>query len=123
MTSRIRSRRGVTLIELAVALVIIGIMLTVVSLQWSDPGSVRVEEPGTVAAWVAEARGRAIATGSPQTLRLRVSDDGDRAVLEERPGLGAVRRLTAYPDGSVVADSGLPVDRLTGTVHRQRGER
>jgi prepilin-type N-terminal cleavage/methylation domain-containing protein len=89
-----RSRRGVTLAELMVTLLVLGVLagLTAASL-----GSLRTTEPDPYADAAAEARRRAIRTGRPVRL------DGDSG--------GGVLFL---PDGRGIGDG---VDYLTGVPH------
>jgi type II secretory pathway pseudopilin PulG len=78
-----------------VVLAILGIMAAVVglaarSLEDTDPATQQ-------AARIAEARRRALETRRPVTLQL-----------------DSARRMVAFPDGSVRADSALGLDELTG---------
>jgi prepilin-type N-terminal cleavage/methylation domain-containing protein len=95
-----RPRGGVTLVELLVVLAILGVMAGVVGLAVPP---IRRAPEGGAAARVARARQTAVASGRAVTVS--VSMDG-------RP-----RTATAFPDGSVVADSGLDVDRLSGAIN------
>jgi prepilin-type N-terminal cleavage/methylation domain-containing protein len=94
------NRSGVTLIELIVVLAIIAIMAGVTTLAFR-----RAELAPTVEPWVsAIAAARRTAVDSDRTVSLTVRV-GDK-----------VYAATALPDGSVVADPALGVDRLTGEV-------
>jgi prepilin-type N-terminal cleavage/methylation domain-containing protein len=93
--SHSRTRLGFTLIELMVVLVILGVMASVVglaarSLDDTDPAAER-------AARIADARRRALHTRRPVVLQL-----------------DSARRMVAFPDGSVRADTALGLDELTG---------
>jgi hypothetical protein len=69
------------------------------SLERTDPASER-------AAAVADARRRALETRRPVTLVVQAGD--------------SVRRMIAYPDGSVRGDSALGLDVLTGRPREVR---
>lgn len=116
MTPRRRGPIGSTLLELVVALAILGIASTVVLVAWraSEPES--RADLGGLAQALADARRRAIASGRPQVLQLRLVLDGSATVVSDQLRRGVVARLVAYPDGGVVADSNLPVERLSGTI-------
>lgn len=98
-----RLRRGITLLELVVALAILGIALAVSAVAARSltrrEGSVEAGER------VAGARARALRSGAPVSLRFVDS-------------AGAERHAIAYPDGSVIADSSAGIDRLTGRTAR-----
>jgi prepilin-type N-terminal cleavage/methylation domain-containing protein len=101
MTRRV-PRRGVTLIELLVVIAILGIVAGIGGLaprRRSRPTALDVVDTA-----VANARARAVRTGSPQSVAIRDS-----------AGLHA---LTAFPDGSVAADRTLRVIRATGRTPR-----
>jgi prepilin-type N-terminal cleavage/methylation domain-containing protein len=94
------NRPGVTLIELIVVLAIVAIMAGVTTLAFR-----RADLTPTVEPWVsAVAAARRTAVDSDRTVSLTVRV-GDK-----------VYAATALPDGSVVADPALGVDRLTGEV-------
>jgi prepilin-type N-terminal cleavage/methylation domain-containing protein len=94
------NRSGVTLIELIVVLAIIAIMAGVTTLAFR-----RADMTPRVAPWVsAIAAARRTAVDSDRTVSLTVRV-GDK-----------VYAATALPDGSVVADAALRIDRLTGEV-------
>ncbi|HXB23215.1 MAG TPA: prepilin-type N-terminal cleavage/methylation domain-containing protein [Gemmatimonadaceae bacterium] len=94
------NRPGVTLIELIVVLAIVAIMAGVTTLAFR-----RADMTPTVEPWVsAVAAARRTAVDSDRTVSLTVRV-GDK-----------VYAATALPDGSVVADAALGVDRLTGEV-------
>lgn len=90
------ARRGSTLVELIVTLVIMAIVASVVTLALKP----RASSAQDTATRVAEARRTALAQRRAVTITL---------VLDRTPV-----SLTALPDGGVVADSSLRLDRLTG---------
>ena len=114
------ARSGVTLVELLVVIVILGIAAGVAGIaigtasSWTD----------SVSDWrraVGEARSRAIATGSPVRVRVRVPlpRAGDAAGATGDSALTA--SVTALPDGSVLAPLAMGMNRLTGrSSNRER---
>jgi prepilin-type N-terminal cleavage/methylation domain-containing protein len=98
-------RRGVTLIELLVTLALLALIACVTTLSIR-----RMEEPSPddPARMLADSLRQAVATGRAATFRLTVNG---RAAL-----------ATTHPDGSVVADSVVPIDRLTA-VFRDSSKR
>lgn len=101
MTRDVRWCRGTTLVELLVVLCILGVIasVTVLAIRRLDRPS-----PDESTAILAESLRAAVDT--PRTIVVRVAHDG-------RPLSATIR-----PDGSIVADSALDADRLTGrTVH------
>jgi prepilin-type N-terminal cleavage/methylation domain-containing protein len=94
------NRPGVTLIELIVVLAIVAIMAGVTTLAFRRADMTPTVEPWVSA--VAAARRTAVDSGRTVSLTVRVGDK--------------VYAATALPDGSVVADAALGVDRLTGEV-------
>lgn len=92
------ARSGVTLVELMVTLALLGILTGVVGLAAGGARSVRrAEDP---AANLAEARREALRRA--RAVRITVVE------------AGVSYSATAFPDGSVVADTVFHADRLTG---------
>jgi prepilin-type N-terminal cleavage/methylation domain-containing protein len=100
-----RHHAGVTLVELLVVLAILGAMALVVSLSTrSGHTASRVGDADARVAW----------------LRRDAVDRGTSIVAVVDDSSGA-RAVLALPDGSVIADPSLRVDRLTGRrVHAPR---
>ena len=96
---RTRSR-GVTLVELVVVLTILGVVAGVVGLAIRRSAPIRAADAPTAA--IAAAR--------------RVAIDSARIVTVDVGGDMTPNRATAYPNGSVVTDTALSIDRLTGAV-------
>lgn len=103
--STIVPREGVTLLELLVVIVLLGVMAGMIGL------SVRAPEPtghvdgsgrrgSEIRGMVAAARRQAVASGRAVTV---VADTGARA-----------RTITALPDGTVLGAEGLGFDALAG---------
>jgi prepilin-type N-terminal cleavage/methylation domain-containing protein len=93
-------RSGVTLVELIVVLAILGVIagVTTLAFRTAQPGP-RIEPWASA---VAQARRTAIDSARPVSLMIRIGD--------------SLYAATALPDGSVVADRQLGIDRLTGEV-------
>jgi len=103
------ARPGATLIELIVVLAILGLMVAVVGLSFTRAPS--APPPGSIAAaldTIAAVRRMAITRGIPITIVLSI------ATSPEAGGPSRTAHATAYPDGSVVADGALGIDRLSG---------
>lgn len=94
--------RGNTLLELVLVLAILGVVAGVTGLAFQTRLDRPVVEPSL--ARLAEARRGAIESGRAVTVVLL--RDGDVLVA------------TAHADGSIVADSSLGVDRLSGRAGR-----
>ena len=92
------AHKGITLIELIVALALLAILTGIVGLAITRAPSVAFVD--AVSARISDARTQAIAQGRPVTITISSS--------------GLSRSVTALPDGSVLADSGILTDRLTG---------
>jgi prepilin-type N-terminal cleavage/methylation domain-containing protein len=91
------AQEGATLVELLIVLAILGVVAGVVGL--AARGASR-PEPDDNFARIAAARREAVASGRPVGIVLR---------LDGRPV-----DVSAWPDGSVRADTALAVDPLTG---------
>jgi len=91
-----RLRRGVTLVELMVVLVLLGLMAGVVGLAWRPDPANRDRHRDSIA----EARHRALETGT--LVRLEVTVDG------------RTYTIAALPDGRLIAPDDLHLDPLTG---------
>lgn len=90
--------RGVTLVELLVVLVLLGLVAGVVGLTIHTAKPITVTDP--ILAAIAAARDSAIRTGRSVTIVLDVQD--------------AQHEVTASPDGRVAADTALAIDPLNG---------
>ena len=97
-----RQREGVTLIELIVALTIIGITSAIVLLAIRD---------------------RTDGDGRDQALAAVVNDARQIAISSGRPYAVRDPELIAFPDGSVLGDSSLHIDRLSGVYSRAESRR
>jgi prepilin-type N-terminal cleavage/methylation domain-containing protein len=99
-----RANRGVTLVELMVALAVLGIMAGVVGLTAvvQGPAPVTSYEAKTIAA----ARQKAIATASPVSVQTSLADDS--------------KWVLALPDGSIIGASPLGFDPLSGRTTASR---
>lgn len=97
--------RGITLVEMLVALAVLGLVLSVAALQ---PRFRPRESMSPAQEVIAAARREALALG--------------RAVTREVPSDSAdpVRLVTALPDGRVVAGPGVSVDFFTGVADAPR---
>jgi len=89
---------GITLVELLVVLVLLGIAASVVGLAFGS--SQRQAMATTVRDELNAARDSAIRSGHPLTLQTR--------------GLNSDHWMTALPDGRIIADSALAIDRFSG---------
>ena len=101
MRIRASSRSGVTLTELMVVLVLLGLMAGVVGLAWRPNPAARSQRLDPIAA----ARHEAIQSG--HSVRVDITIDGQSVAI------------AALPDGRIIAPTGVRVDPLTGVVSRE----
>lgn len=96
-------RPGVTLLELLVTIVILGVIagVTVLAIRRIDPP--KPDDPRTI---LAESLRVVLMSGRPAVVRV-MTDSG--------PAFGTIRA-----DGSIVADSILDVERMTGRPNHAR---
>jgi len=94
------ARRGVTLVELIVVIVLLGVVATVGGIASRRARPITVSDAAVTQALAA--RESAMRTGHAVTVVIRI------AQLETR--------ATAYPDGRLLADPRLGIDPLTGRV-------
>lgn len=97
-----RSRPGVTLVELVVVLAILGVVAGVTGLAYAAARP--APAPDDPLAAIARARAEALASRRATSVAVRVE--------------GRTHAVTVLPDGSVLADPGLRVDRFTGRAER-----
>jgi len=93
--------RGATVLELIVTVGIIGVTASVAALA-AHP--VPLPDPANPATIIADTLERVLATGTPVTLTFNV---------HARPVVATVN-----PDGTIVADSALVIERLSGRMIR-----
>ena len=91
-------RSGVTLAELMVVIVILGVMAGVTAVAFARREPLAATNP-TIAA-IAAARAGSISSGQPMTIRLGAAD--------------SLSLATVYPDGRVVTDAPVALDALAG---------
>ena len=89
-------RRGMTLVELVVVVAIVGVVAGVATLTISHAMQPPADDPARLLTGM---RRRALRDGEAQAARLMIDSTAHDVI--------------ALPDGSVVADSGVPVDRFT----------
>lgn len=91
---------GVTLVELLVVLLLLGLLSGVVGLTLGSTPHVAALDPVMVE--VLAARDSALRVGHPVTISLIID--------------GGSHRATAFPDGRVLTDAPLDIDPLSGSV-------
>jgi prepilin-type N-terminal cleavage/methylation domain-containing protein len=96
-------RRGMTLVELLVTLAIMGVLLGVVTLALRRIAQPLREDPYHI---VADSLRAAAASGRAISLSFIIR--------------GAAAAATVFPDGSVVSDSVLAIERLSGKLPHAR---
>ena len=97
-------RRGLTLVEMLVVLVLLGVMAGVAAVALPPP---LAPAPASALNDLATARRTAITSGRSVTVAFS---------WDSQPA----RSVTALPDGRVVADSAVPVDLFTGRLNAPR---
>lgn len=97
MTLRLRVLRGTTLLEVLVTVAILGVIagVTVLAVRRMDPPS--ADDPRQI---LAESLRTVVATGRSAEVRIVVN--------------GVMATAVVRPDGSIVADSSLEIERFTG---------
>lgn len=89
-------RRGMTLIELMVVVVVLGVVASVSALVMPN----KIVPPDDTAHRIANARTKALRTGRPVSVVVQLDT--------------SFALVTALPDGTVLADSAAHTNRLTG---------
>jgi prepilin-type N-terminal cleavage/methylation domain-containing protein len=97
------TRRGSTLIEMLVTLALLGILASVTTLAIRRITPPAPDDPMTV---IADTINAVMRSGQPATLQF---------VVNGHPAFA-----TLNPDGSIIADTALHVDRFTGRSTRAR---
>ena len=92
--------RGITLVELLVVLLLLGLLSGVVGLTLGSAPRVTALDPIIVA--VLAARDSALRSGHPITISVAVE--------------GSAHCATAFPDGRVLTDAPLDIEALSGSV-------
>jgi type II secretory pathway pseudopilin PulG len=102
MRYRSQRRAGITLVELVVVMLIIGLSLTVVAMAARGEPEVNAgESPDDL---LLKARRQAIRSGREHQLRVRITPEREVIALDDaQPGSRVVFAI-ARPDGSVVGD-------------------
>ena len=89
-----------TLIEVIVVVAIVSVIASVTALALPHVVAIPTHDPGRV---LADTRRRALQFGTERSAQLLID--------------GIVHEVVVLPDGSVVADSGVALDRLSGRWH------
>ena len=100
-TSEWCCRSGVTLLELIVCVAVLGMMASVATLAMRGAEPRDRNDPATI---IADTLEIVLGTGTPATVQF---------VVNGRPAVATIN-----PDGSIVADSILGIDRFTGRSTR-----
>jgi prepilin-type N-terminal cleavage/methylation domain-containing protein len=93
-------RYGVTLVELLVVILLLGLLAGVVGLTIGSTQQVPSLDPITAA--VVQARDSALRMGHPVTIPIAIA--------------GRAHRATAYPDGRVLTNAPIGIDQLSGST-------
>ncbi len=93
--------QGMTLIEVIAVVAIISVVAGVTALALPHVVAIPSDDPGRV---LAETRRRALQNGTERTARLLIDS--------------IVHEVVVLPDGSVIADSGVALDRLSARWRR-----
>jgi prepilin-type N-terminal cleavage/methylation domain-containing protein len=102
---RLPARRGMTLVELLVALSLLAILASVATLAVRVVSAPKPDDPARV---IADSLRVSVATGRSIVVRMTIHD---RAAV-----------ATVYPDGSVFADSAYRIDPMIGRGKGSGGE-
>lgn len=115
-----RGRLGVTMLELIVVVAIMGVMAGVVGLAVAQPAPTAENTLEAAHAAIADARRAAIRSGSAVAIVVSVDakEDGSAISSAIHSAQPVALHATAFPDGSVIADPALGIDRLTGRPQR-----
>lgn len=101
MSRHVRRPDGVTLVELLVTIAVLGVLCAVATLAVRRIDRPNPDDPRTM---LANGIRSVLQTGKPASLHFVID--------------GVAANATILPDGSVVADSALLVERLTGIPAR-----
>lgn len=96
-------RSGHTLLELLVAIAILGLVAAVVSMAPRRPVADDADEEGRqLSDILSQAQRAAVSTGIVQRLRVRVTPDLRVVAETDDAAIGTIEHVTAHADGSVV---------------------
>ena len=102
MTTGRAHRRGFTLAELLVVIMILGVMAAVAGIAFATRAPIPIADARLVR--VAAVRDSAVRTGRPATTEVEVDS--------------VLHLVTAFPDGRVIADASLGIAELSGRSDR-----